>query len=271
MKKLAAVRLFVCLLVCCSLFSGVLSAQAVDAANRQALLAQARHAYYNLRTEGLDSFECTVTPDWELLLRAERQQNPAGADAAIKTLRQLQFITRLASDSSVKLTHNDLTGQSNEMMTALRQIYSGMEQMASGFFDTWKLFMLSPPFPAAASEYQLERVGSRYRLSYKEDNANVVTNMEKDFAITDMRVSTPEFDSTIRPDFARTARGFVLNGYEADYQSQKPEETTHLKVHMDYQEVAGLQMLQKLNLTGSYGGSSFAIELAFGGCKVTKK
>ncbi|HET6841689.1 MAG TPA: hypothetical protein VFK06_08370 [Candidatus Angelobacter sp.] len=183
----------------------------------------------------------------------------------------MQFITRLSSDSSVKLTHNDLTGQSSEMMTALRQIYSGMEQMASGFFDTWKLFMLSPPFPAAASEYQLERVGPRYRLSYKEDSANVVTSMEKDFAIKEMRVSTPEFDSTIRPDFARTARGFVLNGYEADYQSQKPEETTHLKVHMDYQEVAGLQMLKKLNLMGTYGGSSFAIELAFGGCKVTKK
>jgi hypothetical protein len=271
MKKLSAVRLCVFLLLCCSLFSGAVCAQAVDAATRQSLVTQARHAYYNLRAEGLDSFECTVTPDWELLLRAERQQNPEGADAAIKTLRQLQFITRLSSDSSVKLTHNDLTGQSSEMMTALRQIYSGMEQMASGFFDTWKVFMLSPPFPAAASEYQLERVGPRYRLSYKEDSANVVTSMEKDFVINEMRISTPEFDSTIHPDFARTTQGFVLNGYEADYQSQKPEETTHLKVHMDYQEVAGLQMLKKLSLAGTYGGSNFAIDLAFDGCKVTKK
>lgn len=271
MRKLAAVRLGVLLLLGCSLLSGVICAQAGDAANRQALLAQARHAYYNLRTEGLDSFECSVTPDWEVLLRAERQQNPEGVDAAIRTLRQLQFITRLSSDSSVKLTHNDLTGQSNEMMTALRQIYSGMEQMASGFFDTWKLFMLSPPFPEVASEYQLERVGPRYRLSYKEASASVVTSMENDFSITDMRVTTPEFESAIRPDFARTTKGFVLSGYEADYQSQKPEETTHLKVHMDYQEVAGLQMLKKLSLAGSYGGSNFAVDLAFDGCKVTKK
>ncbi|HLY99908.1 MAG TPA: hypothetical protein VKT33_12680 [Candidatus Angelobacter sp.] len=271
MKKLSAVRLCVFIWLFCALLSGVICAQAGDVANRQALLAPARHAYYDLRAEGLDSFECGVTPDWDLLLREVRQQNPEAADAAIKTLLQLQFVTRLSADNSVKLTHNDLTGQSDEMMTALRQIYSGMEQMTYGFFDTWKLFMLSPPFPEVASEYQLERVGSRYRLSYKENNASVVTSMEKDFAITDMRVTTPEFDSTIRPNFTRTARGFVLNGYEADYQSQKPEETTHLKVHMEYQEVTGLQMPQKLSLAGTYGGSNFAIDLTFAGCKVTKK
>jgi hypothetical protein len=44
-----------------------------------------------------------------------------------------------------------------------------------------------------------------------------------------------------------------------------------LKVHMDYQPVEGLQMLQKLNLSGTYGGSPFAVELAFSDCKITKK
>lgn len=245
------------------------SAQTV--ANKQSILSQARQSYYNLRTEGLDGFQCAVTPNWELLLQKERQQNPEGVDAAVKTLNQLQFSVSLGADNSVKLTHNELTGQSEQMMTALKQIYGGMEQMSSGFFDTWKLFLLNPPFPEVSSQYQLEAAGSLYRLSYREDLADVVTTMGRDFAISNLKVTTPEFDSSIQPSFTKTPKGFLLSDYDASYQSQKPDETTQLKVHMAYQEVQGLQMLQKLNLTGTYGGAPFAVELSFSDCKVTKK
>jgi hypothetical protein len=41
-------------------------------------------------------------------------------------------------------------------------------------------------------------------------------------------------------------------------------------VQIGYQEVERLLLVQKLNLSGSYGGSPFAIELAFSDCKVTR-
>lgn len=257
------------LLVCCALVPCLSWAQAV--ANKQAVLGQARRAYYNLRNEGLDSFQCSVTPNWQLLLQKEMEQNPEGAKAAIDTLSQLQFTLNLAADGSVKLTHNDLEGQSKEMMDALKQIYQGMEQMASGFFDTWKLFVLAPPFPEVNKEYQLAAAGPQYRLSYKDDDADVVTTMARDFAITDMKINTAQFDSTIQPSFTKTPKGLLLSGYTATYQSQKPEEATKLDVSIGYNQVDGLQMLQKLNLSGSYGGIPFAVQLGFSDCKVTKK
>jgi hypothetical protein len=263
-------RVFVLLLACCAFVPCLSVAQAV--ANKQAVLSQAREAYYNLRTEGLDSFECSIIPNWELLLQKEMEQNPDGAKAAIDTLNQLQFTLNLASDSSVKLTHNELEGQSKEMMDALKQIYEGMEQMASGFFDTWKLFVLSPPFPATTQEYQLAATGPQYKLSYMEEGTtDVVTTMARDFAISDMKITTAQFDSSIQPSFTKTPKGLLLNAYKASYQSQKPEEATQLDVRIGYSQVEGLQMLQKLNLSGSYGGTPFAIELAFSDCKVTKK
>jgi hypothetical protein len=262
-------KYFLLFLVCCLLAPAAISAQAV--ANKQALLSQARGAYYNLRTEGLASFECSVTPNWELLLKKEVEQNPEGAKSAIDTLNQLQFTLTMSPDGNVKLTHNELEGQSDQMKDALKQIYSGMEQMASGFFDTWKLFMLNPPFPEVNSEYQLVSAGSQYKLSYKDDTADVVTTMARDLAINNMKITTPQFDSTIQPSFNKTAKGFLLSGYEASYQSQKPEEATKLDVKISYNEVEGVQMLQKLDLSGSYGGVPFAVELGFSDCKVTKK
>src|ERR1700746_2397012 len=140
------------LFACCILVPALAQAQAV--ANKQQVLGQARNAYYNLRDEGLVDFACSVTPNWEALLAEQRKTDPDAADTAIKTLGQLQFNARLGSDGKVKLTHNELSGQSDEMNKALAQIYGGMEQMASGFFDTWSLFMLDHPFPEVTSEYQ---------------------------------------------------------------------------------------------------------------------
>ena len=261
----------VCFLLtaCCILVPNLANAQTV--ANKQQVLGQARNAYYNLKDEGLVEFACSVTPNWEALLAEQRKTDPTAADAAIKALSQLQFNARLGSDGKVKLTHNELTGQSEEMNKALGQIYSGMEQMASGFFDTWSLFMIDHPFPEVTSEYQLEAPPQQYRLSYKDGPASVVATMSRDFAITDLKVTSPQFESTIQPRFAKITRGFLFTAYNASYHSSAPGDETKLSVQIAYQDVSGLQIIKQLNLSGSYGGSPFAVELAFSNCKATKK
>ncbi len=129
---------------------------------------------------------------------------------------------------------------------------------------------MNSPFPQDGSKYKLETIGPQYRLSYRENAADVVTTMSKDFAISNLKVTMAEFDSLIQPRFTGTPKGFVLSSYDASYQSQKPEETTQLKVMAAYRLVDGAQMLQKLNLSGSYGGSPFAVELIFSHCQVTR-
>ena len=262
MKRKLALASFILLLAT--------AATAQSAADRQTL-TQARQAYYSLRTQGVSTFQCDVTPDWNSLLQDERQTNPAAADAAIKTLSQLHFVVSFGADAKSHMTHNELTGQTQEMKTALAQIYGGMEQMTSGFFDTWSLFMFNNPFPAVDSQFQLQPVGALYTLHYLEGTSDVVTTMSKELAISELTVTTSEFHSTIHPSFTKTANGLLLKGYDADYDSGKPAELTHLNVLIDYQPVNGVEMLQKLDLKGSYGGSKFSVQLGFQGCQITKK
>lgn len=268
-SKSTAVRLWLSLLICCSAFSTLSSGQAV--ANKQSVLSQARQSYYNLRSQGLSAFTCSVTPNWEVLLQKERAQNPEGVDHAIQALNQLHFTLSFGADDSVKLTHNELTDQNEDMIAALKQIYGGMEQMASGFFDTWKLFMLNTPFPEINSDYGLQAAGPQYRLTYRDGLADVVTTMGRDFAISDLKVTTTEFDSDIQPQFTKSPKGFLFSAYDATYQSKNPGEATQLKVRIGYQEVEGLELLQQLDLSGSYGDKPFAVQLTFSDCKVTKK
>lgn len=244
---------------------------AQNAVDKRSIISQARRAYYSLHSQGLVEFQCNVTPNWANVLQAERKENPAAADAALKILNQLHFIAHLGSDGRVKVTHNEVSVQSQQAMEGLKQVYEGMEQMTSGFFDTWTTFMLSAPFPKASSEFQLTEVESDYQLAYKEGTADVVTTMGRDFAISSIRITKSSFDATIRPRFTKTAKGFVLSSYDANYQSNSPEETTRLKVSIDYQEVEGLQLARNVNLSGRYGSQDVAVQFSFSDCQATKK
>lgn len=268
MKKAAVVQTLLSLAACALWLASPCRAQA--APDKQDLLRQARQAYYSLRDRGLEAFQCSIRPNWEVLLEEQRKADARKADAAIKTLNQLRFTLTLAADDTVKLTHNELSGQNQQMNKGLEQIFSGMEQTTSGFFATWKVFALRPPLPALDSDYQLRDLGQLYRLSYRESDSDVTTTMTKDFAITDLNIATPQFVSSIRPHFAKQPEGWLINAYEASYRSAKPGEATELKVTIDYQPVNGLQTIQKLGVGGSYGGSSFSLELAFSDCQVIK-
>jgi hypothetical protein len=246
----------------------VLMGAGANAADKKDVVREARAAYYSLQTRGLSQFQCNMTPNWDSLLADTKKTNPVGADRAISMLRQLQFTVTQGSRGPAKVTHTTITATDDKMAEGLNQIYSGMEQMVSGFFDTWSPFMVSSPFPDTGSNYQLADEGALWSLSYKDGpSAQVVTTMTKGLLIRELKVNTPQFSSSIRPQFTDSAQGMLLTGYQADYVGQSPSETTHLQVGIAYQTVNGFQLPQKLNLGGSYGGSPFQVEVTFSGCQ----
>lgn len=248
-----------------------LPAGTAAAADKKEVVKQARRAYYSLQAQGLAEFQCNLAPDWETLLQDVRKADPARADQAITTLKQLQFTVSLGRTGSAKVTHTTVAAANDQMAQGLDQIYTGMEQMVTGFFQTWSPFMLSSPLPEAEGNFQIAEQGGQWNLTYKDGTADVVTTMGKDFAIQELKVITEEFTSTIQPGFTSTPKGFLLTGYQADYHGKSPSDTTQLKVGIAYQEVNGLQLPRKLELSGSYGGSPFQMAIALSGCQATKQ
>jgi hypothetical protein len=257
--------------VACMCLLTILAAASAHAADKKEVVEKARASYYSLKSNGLVEFQCNFMPDWDALLADERKADPAHAAGAIRTLKQLQFTVSLGTSGSAKVTHTAVTPVNDEMAKGLNQIFGGMEQMVSGFFDTWSPFMVGSPLPAADSNYQLEELPNQWNLSYKEGKADVAATMNKGLGIKAVKVTTAEFNSSIQPKFFRTPRGLVLTGYHAEYYGKSPDEATKLNVWIGYQEVDGLQLPETLSLGGSYGRDPFQIEVTFSGCKATKR
>ncbi|HXB21566.1 MAG TPA: hypothetical protein VNV88_09305 [Candidatus Solibacter sp.] len=262
------------ILLCCSILSFTLPfAYGADKADKQEIVTRARQSYYSLRNRGLVEFTTSVQPNWRLVLKEQLASDPANAEKALTMLNGIHFLVSLGPDGAVKITHREDVAPVNEQAAeGFKQIFSGMEQAMSGFFDSWSPFMLTSPFPQATGEYSLEEVGDQYNLSYKEGNAAIATAMSrKDLVISEIKVDSPEFKSVVKPQFSKSAEGFLLSGYEATYQGAGGGATVQLNVRIENQPVSGLQLPHKLNLDGSYQGTPFQMELMFSGYRVKKR
>ncbi len=162
------------------------------------------------------------------------------------------------------MTHRaDVAPPNPESAKGFEQIFTGMEQAMSGFFNTWKPFMFTSPFPEVDSLYQLADTGTEYVLTYKEDTTDVTTTMSKQLVIREMKIISPTFKSVLKPQFTESPHGLLLAGYDATYSEPAGTSATTLNVRIDYRLAFGQQLPGKLTLAGTYEGSSFNMELAF--------
>jgi hypothetical protein len=266
-------RKFAALLMACCLSSmSFSSALAVDVPNKKEVVTKARQSYYNLHNLGLASFRCTISPNWDLVLADTKRTDPAGADQTLKILNQIHFTLTLTPDNKVQITHTDPPPAENAQQAAsYEQIFTGMQQMMSGFFDMWSPFYLTSPFPEVNGEYQLEDQGIQYVLFYKEGATAVVIIMDKDLAISSWNITSSNYTTTLQPEFLKNPKGLLLSAYTVTYRTKSPSEDIRVNVQIVYQEIEGLQLIQRLSLSGVSAGNPFAMDLAFSGFQITKK
>jgi hypothetical protein len=252
---------FALLIVCAS------SAASAGQIVRKEIIRQARASDYSLRRSGLVEFQSTIKPNW-----AKISPDVAANPEALRLLNGIHFSMLLDSTGKVAVSHRvDIAPPNQQAADGLSQIYGGMEQMVSGFFDTWAPFMLTSPFPDVDSEYDVISEGDGYRLSYRDGGANVVTTMSKDLLIIETKVLATDFTSSLKPHFTKSREGLLLSGYEANYQPKSGPGVIHLEVSMNYQEAAGFELPQTLRIKGNYDDSAFDIEITFVDYQVKKR
>jgi hypothetical protein len=245
---------------------GVAEAQTPDKA---AFVAKAKGAYYSFKREGVSGFKCTTTPDWQVTLADDIAKDPSAA-AVIPILQQLRYVTTFASDGSVKVERTEPAAPNAQMKQGFDQIYSGLQQSLSGFFATWRLYVVENPLPDPGSQFQMEPAGGQYRLTWGDGGASVTGLFGRDYAIGDLRVVTSAFDTDIKSTFTPTPKGLLLNGYRGTYRSAKPEDASDLNVVIAYQEVGGAQIPRQLDINGTNGTTPFKMRLTFSECEVTR-
>ena len=120
-------------------------AAAADRADKREIIRQARAAYYSLRGRGLDSLTASATVNWEVVLGPAKPGDDLSRRAdAMKLLNGLHFAMAMDPRGKVTVTHRADTPAPNETsQKGYDQIFGGMDQVITGFYDTYNPFMIT--------------------------------------------------------------------------------------------------------------------------------
>ncbi len=249
--KLVAV-LTVILFVSTSLPYAIAQSKADD----KKILDDMRQSYSTLQRQGLLELKASVTPNWEPLLVGVA---PARRPAALKLAAKLHFSVMADAKGSVTVTHQIMGRPSDKVASeALETLAKGIERSVYGFLMSWVPFMLSHLIPEKLDHFVLQDLGKEYLLSFKDGGADVSVSMTKEFVIRELKTS----QGSLKPLLQQTRNGFVLTGYEGDYQDAALGHVT-LKATLDSQVVGRMQLPRTVVLSSTIGESRTRVELGF--------
>lgn len=241
-----------------------LAASEALADNKETLDA-ARAAYYSLRREGLTSFTCLVTPNWDLMLASRWRADPAAAARAYKMFSSLTFGVEVAPGQHPKVMHADVpTGEPES--DALKRLVGGMEQTVSGFFETWTPFVLTTPIPGAAAE--MTKTQGLWIVDYKEGATQIGLVMRTNYTIESTRILTDTFASVIQPQFVTSPKGLLLTAVQGSYRKLAGDAApVSLQLRIEYQGVSGFLLPERLHVMSYDGKAVGMMDLGFGTCQ----
>ena len=221
--------------------------------------------YYWIDRNKVDHFECQLQPDWRALLASQGASGDS-LDQAVAKLNQLVFHISFGPNRDAKITHNEIPAENDQVAEGLKQVYSGIEQMSTGFFQTFALLAYNRTtfdFLDGAYSWNAEDQTAAYA------EANGSTKVKIGFVgdrIRQIDTATSDFNSTLFPQYASHNGKYRLDGYDATYVGSKGEDHTVLSVSLGYQSTEGFDIPASLDLSGSYNSSPLAVKIAFTGC-----
>ncbi len=242
----------------------------VCSSDKKAVLEEVNRKYYSLKTNGFTELNCRVAPDFETFYKNINMD--AGArDRILAMARKVSFQVVVGPTGAASISHQfSESPPSNEVAAALSQIAGGIEQMVSGFFQTWSQLMINPPLPGVDNEYQMEDLKNGYRFTADDGKIHAAISMDHGLVIDSIEAKTPELEGTVHPKFVESKNGLVLDSYQSVYKvaSTDPQE---LRVKITYQEIEGLSLPKTIILTMTLPQGGLEAPIDFLSCQVKKK
>ena len=231
----------------------------IQAQDKKVILKQANGLYYSFKDHGFSGLRCIVEPNWKKLL-----EDNSSADYGPLNLLELVSFSVSVDKNGISKVEPLLRG-GGELDKRIVPTIGGLQQIISGFYQTWTNLIVTTPFPEGDDAITLKEEGGNYRV-IANDNSDSQYVMSKDLIISEMSVSIPNPKVTMRPKYSKTDRGLLLTGLDFDINNNQT------KVHFDlqYQEVDGYKLPTRVAYQMAFPNGQILLEMSFSKYQVSK-
>jgi len=222
------------------------------------IISQARTAYYSLARKEFKGFNATIEPNWEVILAQ------TATPATLKVFRAVQFSMVVDANGAVAVSHEiGADAAKPDLQPTVNRIHFDVQRLVTGFFNTWRIFVVGSPFPDAAGAVKIENAGKQYRISYPTQAGDVTMMLTSELLIAEWSLAGPTMKRTVKPQFQKTVDGLLLTGYHGVSEPVGDGIRTTLDFKIDYQDVNGMKVPRKVRFNGMHGSEPVEAELVF--------
>jgi hypothetical protein len=86
-----------------------------------------------------------------------------------------------------------------------------------------------------------------------------------------MHLISASFDSVIQPQFTRSPKGLLLTALQGEYKPLPSGTASTLQLRIEYQDVGGFQLPQRVYVLALDGRQVVLMDLGFGACQTQRR
>jgi hypothetical protein len=254
-----------CLSVCLLAPALLRTAHAQVASTPESRIEHAKTLYYTPTNSGLNSFHCDVTVDWKDLLARFGVPNLHDSDPRLTYLNAIKLSLDDNLTGTGALNWFAPSGSASDPDDGIAKIRGGMQQMVSGFFQSWNPFLNGTYIPNFDATTTAKPEGDGIVVQSGDASALVVEHFNKSLLLTEMHVTTPAVDVLANPTFLETPHGRIISMLKSVVHQPPAGPAEMVTMASTYAPVASYQIPSVLTFTVDPLGA-FVFKLS--GCQV---
>lgn len=223
-----------------------------------AVLAKARSLYYTPIDAGLKSFHCDVSFDWKDFIQKASNQPVAEDDARLKYLKTIQLSVDDELRGTGELHWNAPSPPPDSTEESVAKIRGGMQQIWSGFFQSWNGFITGDLLLLDAKA-TVERTSDGYHVAVRTGPSLAEEVFDSNLLLKTVQVTTPTLESVLSPEFTPSPGGLLVTTIASSYKQPPSTVATEVKMSIVYARVGTYQLPSELRV--AVGPANFAYHL----------
>ncbi len=251
---------FLCAVICTPAWS----------ADKKEVIQRARQSLYSLKTDGLIEFSCQASLDFDAAYK-DIKMDDIGRTQMLPAARNIRFQVAVGPSGAANVSHQFAEAPPNqEVADRLKNVAGGMEQIISGFFQTWSNLMIGSPFTGSPDEYQVDELPDGYRVMADAGTTHVEILLDRNYMLTSLAARTSDFDGTVRPHFTKRKDASLLQSYDATYKTTGAS-SQDLSMKIEYQDLEGLPIPHTIEVIMTLPQGHIDAPITLSNCQVKKK
>lgn len=230
------------------------AAPAVNSPANQEFLISAAKLYYSSAKAGLNSFQCSVHPDWHaLFVAAAKGADVAPDDPKVVLLNSVTIVLHAQMKGGSTMDWNPPTPAQPldaDSVALLDRMHQASNQTLQGFLQFWTPFVDGSVIPDPSEAVDIAATDKGHIIHADQGPTSLTEVFDTGNVLKEFNVVMSGAKINFSPAYKPTDKGLLVNGFQAKIlpPGADADKAQLMNVAIDYQDVGGFPIPSSIQM-----------------------